>query len=281
MGKVIDGRSLARIYKEEIKEKLLKIKEIDNIEPVVANILIGSDGGSKYYFNSENKVFGDLGIKIKNFIMEDTVEENEIIDLIEKLNVDCNVHGIMLFLPLPVHLNQKRITSAISYKKDLDGLTDINIGKLYKGEKCFIPNTPRSVIELIKSTGIDINGKNVVVLGRSNIVGKPCAQLLLNENATVTICHSKTKDIEKISSTADILVSGIGKPKFVNRNFIKFGAIVIDVGTSNVNGKITGDVDFDDVLDVASYVSPVPGGVGSLTILMLACNLCEAIYYDN
>ena len=182
----------------------------------------------------------------------------------------------MLQIPLPEGINEKNITPKISYKKDVDGLTDINTGRFFKGEEAFIPCTPQSIISLIKSTGCEIKGKNAVVLGRSNIVGKPAAQLLLNENATVTICHSKTKSLESICRNADILVCAIGKPGFVNGSFVKEGAIVIDVGTTMVNGKITGDVVFDDVISKASYVSPVPGGVGAMTTTILIKNTCEA-----
>jgi methylenetetrahydrofolate dehydrogenase (NADP+)/methenyltetrahydrofolate cyclohydrolase len=180
-------------------------------------------------------------------------------------------------MPLPSYLNEEKIISKIDHLKDVDGLTDINAGKFYKGEKCFIPCTSQGIIELIKSTGIKIAGKNAVVLGRSTIVGKPVAQLLVNEDATVTICHSKTKDIIKICREADILVSAMGKPRFITEDFVKEGAVVIDVGFSVLDGKMVGDVDYDAVLHKVSFITPVPGGVGSMTPIMLIKNTCEVL----
>ena len=225
---------------------------------------------------NQNKLCDELGIMAKNFFLEGNISEEELTALIVDLNKDDKVDGIMLQVPLPKHLNEKVITSIISYTKDVDGLTDINLGKFYKGDNSFVPCTARSVIELIKSTGCNISGKNAVVLGRSNIVGKPVAQLLLNENATVTICHSKTNNLKELCKTADILVAAIGKPSFVTKDFVKAGAIVIDVGTTMVEGKVKGDVSFEEVIEVAAFVSPVPGGVGSMTTTMLIQNTCEA-----
>ena len=246
---------------------------------VLLRYLVGNDGGSAYYVKNQNKLCNELGIIAKNYSLEVTISEKELIDLIIVLNQDNTVHGIMLQVPLPEHLNEEVITSTISYRKDIDGLTDINLGKFYKGENSFVPCTAKSIIELIKSTGCNISGKNAVVLGRSNIVGKPVAQLLLKENATVTICHSKTNNLKELCKTADILVSAIGKPSFVTKDFIKEGAIVIDVGTTMVNGKVKGDVSFEEVIEVAAFVSPVPGGVGSMTTTMLIQNTCKA--YNN
>lgn len=276
MGNIIDGRLLAKSYRQNIKQFVDMKKELGLRVPCLATILVGNDGGSLSYVKNQNKVCDEVGVIHKNIFLGDTVSEQELIQIIDNLNTDTSVDGIMLQIPLPEGINEKYVTSKISYRKDVDGLTDINTGKFYKGEEAFIPCTPQSIISMIKSTGCDIKGKNAVVLGRSNIVGKPAAQLLLNENATVTICHSKTKSIKDICKNADILVSAIGKPGFVDGSFIKEGTVVIDVGTTMVNGKITGDVALDDVISKASYVTPVPGGVGSMTTTILIKNTCEA-----
>ena len=279
MGKIIDGRAVAQEVKNQVKEFVNKKVNEGKRVPKIASILVGNDGSSIYYINSQEKVALSLGLLFDKILLDENIKEEELIKLIDKLNNDDTVDGIMIQVPLPKHINEKKVVESISPLKDIDCLTTESVGKLYTGEKGFIPCTPNSVMHLIKSLGVDIKGKEAVVLGRSNIVGKPVSQLLLNENATVTICHSKTKDLQEVCKRADILVVAIGKPKFVDDNFVKEGAIVIDVGTSSVNGKITGDVDFDKVIDKASYVTPVPGGVGALTTTLLIKNACEAM--DN
>ncbi|MBB6631282.1 bifunctional 5,10-methylenetetrahydrofolate dehydrogenase/5,10-methenyltetrahydrofolate cyclohydrolase [Clostridium algidicarnis] len=276
MGNIINGKEIAKFLKNDIRKFAEDKKNQGNRVPCLATITVGQDGGSIYYVNSQIKLCKDLGLEPKHFSLDESITEEELINLIEKLNNDKSVDGIMLQLPLPKHINEKEVSSKINYKKDIDGLTDINLGRFYKGEKAFVPCTANSALELIKNTGIKIQGKRVVVLGRSNIVGKPSAQLLLNENATVTICHSKTENLKAVCKEADILVVAIGRPQSVGKDYIKEGAVVIDVGTSSVNGKITGDVIFDEVLEIASFVSPVPGGVGSMTTTLLMKNLCEA-----
>jgi methylenetetrahydrofolate dehydrogenase (NADP+) / methenyltetrahydrofolate cyclohydrolase len=277
LGNLIEGKKFAEKYKEEIKTYTLLRRAQGLRVPCIATILVGEDGGSVYYVNNQKKLCLELGIEQRILRLEEKITEKKLINYIEELNRDADVDGIMLQLPLPMHIDEKKVTSTLCYKKDVDGLTDVNTGKFYKGEKCFVPCTPAAVIALIKNIGMPLVGKRVVVLGRSNIVGKPVAQLLLNENATVTICHSKTQKLMEICKEADILVVAIGKPNFVTAEFIKEGAIVIDVGTSAVNGKITGDVMFHEVLEKASYVSPVPGGVGAVTTTMLMKNVCEAL----
>ncbi len=210
------------------------------------------------------------------FHFEDDTSEESVIDTIEDLNLKEDVDGIMLQLPLPDNFNEKYVISKINCNKDIDGLTYKNVGKFYSGEKCFIPCTPRGIMELIKSTGVNIKGKNAVVVGRSNIVGKPIAQLLLDQNATVTICHSKTEGLKNICAKADILVSAVGKPDFITGDFVKAHAIVIDVGTTMVGGKLKGDVIFIEAIEKADFVTPVPGGVGAVTTTMLLKNTCEA-----
>lgn len=209
--------------------------------------------------------------------LNEEVAEEELINKIDALNNDKSVSGIILQLPLPKHINEKKIISSISPKKDIDCLTFVNQGKLYMGEETFMPCTPKSVVTILNSLNINLEGMDVVVIGRSNIVGKPAGALLLKENCTVTMCHSKTKNLREVCKRSDILVVAIGKAKFIDDSFVKEGAIVIDVGTNSVQGKITGDVDFDKVIDKASFVTPVPGGVGALTTTLLMKNACEAI----
>ena len=276
MGQIINGKEVALNIKEQIKELVNKrIAEGKSI-PQISSILIGNDGGSIYYQNSQEKVATSLGVLFNKIILPESITEEELIKVIEGLNNDINVHGIMLLVPLPKHINEKVVVNKISPLKDIDCLNSESVGKLYLGEEGFIPCTPNSVLTLLKSLNIDLVGKNAVVLGRSNIVGKPVAQLLLNENCTVTICHSKTQNLKEVCSKADILVVAIGRPRFIDDTYIKEGAIVIDVGTSSFEGKITGDVDFEKVIDKAAYLTPVPGGVGALTTTLLINNACEA-----
>lgn len=277
MGTKIDGKKLAEGIKEELKRYIEMKNSKTQIPICMANILVGNDGGSKYYVNNQNKLCNKLGVKVKSIYLDDTVKEEELLHIINELNKDKEVHGIIIQLPLPEHLDEAKITSAIDVNKDIDGLSSISVGKLYKGENCFVPCTPRGIIEIIKSCNVKIEGSNAVVIGRSNIVGRPVAQLLLKENATVTICHSKTENLKEICSKADILVAAVGKPKFITKEYVKEGAVVIDVGTSSVEGKLVGDVCFDEVIEKAGFVTPVPGGVGAMTTTMLIKNLCEGL----
>lgn len=276
MGKKIDGKEIAKTYRENIKKMISEKTSLGVRKPSMVAVLVGNDGGSISYMKNQQKLSESLGVEYKSIILEETISDDELIENINKLNNDKNVDGIILQLPLPKKFDEKKVTSTISYKKDIDGLTDVNIGLLYKGDKCFIPCTAKSVIEIIKFVEPNIEGKKAVVIGRSNIVGKPAAQLLLNENATVTICHSRTKNLKEVCKEADIVVAAIGRPGFVTKDFVKEGAIVIDVGTTMVEGKIKGDVVYDDVIDTASDVTPVPGGVGAMTTTMLIKNTCEA-----
>lgn len=277
MGVIIDGKAEASKLKEEISLYVEERKKSNKRVPCLTAILVGADGGSIYYCNNQRKLCNQLGVEYKLIQLEITTTEHELINVIDNLNNSNEVDGVILQLPLPKHINEKLVTSKISFEKDVDGLTDINMGKFYKGDECFIPCTPQSIIHLIKSTGCSIEGKNAVVIGRSNIVGKPVAQLLLQENATVTICHSKTKDLINICKQADILVCALGKPRFITEEYIKEGSVVIDVGTSMVEGKITGDILFDKVKEKDVYVTPVPGGVGAMTTTILIKNTCEAL----
>lgn len=282
MGNIINGKEVASNVKEQIVEFVNTRIEQGKKRPQIASILVGDDGGSIFYLNSQEKIATSLGLLFKKIILDKNTTEYELLSLVEELNNDKDIHGIMLQVPLPKHINEKKVVNKISPLKDIDCLSSESVGKLYLGEEGFIPCTPNSVVTLLKSLNIDLCGKNAVVLGRSNIVGKPVAQLLLNENCTVTICHSRTKELKEVCSKADILVVAIGKPKFIDDSFIKEGAIVIDVGTSSFEGKITGDVDFEKVIDKAEYVTPVPGGVGALTTTLLIKNACEAsMKYGN
>lgn len=277
MKNIIDGKKISLDIKEEIKTFVNERKEKGQRAPKIASILIGNDGGSIYYINNQQKVATSLGIEFDKVLLEENIEEEKIIGIINDLNKDKLVDGIILQLPLPSHLNEKKIINTISPIKDIDCLTYINQGKLYCGEDVFLPCTPNSVITLLERYNIDLQGKNVVVIGRSNIVGKPVAQLLLNKNATVTICHSKTSNLKDICKKADILIVAIGRAKYINKEYVNKESIVIDVGTSSLNGKITGDVNFDDVINEVKMLTPVPGGVGALTTTLLIKNSCEAL----
>lgn len=282
MKNIIDGKKISLEIKEEIKSFVKERVEKGLRAPKIASILIGNDGGSIYYINNQEKVATSLGIEFDKIILDEGIEEDKLINIISKLNEDKGVDGIILQLPLPKNLNEKKIINAISPEKDIDCLTYINQGKLYCGENVFLPCTPNSVITLLEKYNIELQGKNVVVIGRSNIVGKPVAQLLLNKNATITICHSKTKDLKDICKKADILIVAIGRAKYINKDYINKKSIVIDVGTSSLNGKITGDVDFDDIVNEVEMLTPVPGGVGALTTTLLIKNSCEALVkYEN
>ena len=276
MNKIINGREVSKSIKESIKSFVEnRIKENKKV-PKMASILVGNDDGSKYYLNSQEKIATALGVLFDKIILDENIKEEDLLSEIHRLNNDESIHGIMIQLPMPKHIDEKKVINLISPKKDIDCLTYENVGKLYLGEDTFLPCTPNSIITLLKKYNVDIEGKEVVILGRSNIVGKPAFEMFLNENATVTICHSRTKNLKEICKRADILVVAIGSPKFITSEYVKNGAIIIDVGTSSFEGKITGDVDFDSVLDKASLITPVPGGVGALTTTLLINNVCEA-----
>lgn len=277
MGKIIDGKKISQDIKEEIKGFVDKRKARGLRVPKIVSILVGNDGGSIYYINNQEKVATSLGLNFNKLILDENIDEDKLIDIIKELNEDNNVDGIIMQVPLPKNLNEKKIINSISPNKDIDCLTYINQGKLYCGENVFLPCTPNSVITLLERYNIELEGKNVVVIGRSNIVGKPVAQLLLNKNATVTICHSKTNNLKDICKNADIVIVAIGRAKYLNKEYVNKNSIIIDVGTSSFNGKITGDVDFDDVINEVEMITPVPGGVGALTTTLLIKNSCEAL----
>ena len=272
----IDGKKISSDIKEELKEKVAAMKEDGNF-PCLAVIQVGNDPASTVYVGNKKKACAYIGIESKAFELPEETTQEELLALIEKLNEDDSVHGILVQLPIPAHMDEKEVIHAISPKKDVDGFHPQSVGALSIGEPGFVSCTPAGIIQLLKRSGIEIEGKECVVVGRSNIVGKPMAMLLLRENGTVTICHSRTKDLREVCKRADILVAAIGKPKFFDETYVKEGAAVIDVGIHrNADGKLCGDVDYDKVVDKVSAITPVPGGVGPMTIAMLMNNCVEA-----
>ena len=276
MAVIIDGKSLAKKIRMELKEEVDKLKK-KNIYPKLAVIMVGDDKASKVYVKNKSKACEEIGIEYEEFLLDSNITMDELLNLIEELNERKDIHGILLQSPIPKHLDINKAFNKIDYKKDVDGFNPINVGKLVIGEDSFISCTPYGVIKMLEEYGIEIEGKNAVVIGRSNIVGKPLAQCLLAKNATVTICHSRTKNIHQITNNADIIVAALGKPKYLKDSMVKDGAVVIDVGINRTDdGKIVGDVDFESVSKKASYITPVPGGVGPMTIAMLMNNVIKA-----
>lgn len=273
---IIDGKQLAEALRKEIEAEVEQLTQ-QGITPGLAVILVGNDPASRTYVKNKEKACRALGMKSVLIELPGDVPEQALLGHIATLNEDPDIHGILVQLPLPPHINAQKIVEAISPEKDVDGFHPVNIGRMMTGQDAFLPCTPHGILKMVKSKGIRIEGKHVVVIGRSNIVGKPCGQLFLNENATVTYCHSKTADLKSFTRQADILVSAVGKAKFIKADFVKAGAAVIDVGMNrDESGKLCGDVDFNEVKEKASYITPVPGGVGPMTITMLLSNTVKA-----
>ena len=265
MTKIIDGKQISLDIKNELKEKVAKYKE-QGIEITLAVVKVGNDPASA------------VGINSKTLALPEETTEEELLNVVKELNEDKNVNGILVQLPLPKHIDEGKVLLTIDSTKDVDGFHPVNVGKMVIGEDTFLPCTPAGIIEMIERTDIDIEGKECVVIGRSNIVGKPMAMLMLKENATVTIAHSRTKDLKEVTKRADIIVAAIGKAKFVTADYVKEGAVVIDVGMDrDENGKLCGDVDFESVSKVASAITPVPGGVGPMTVTMLLVNCLRSV----
>lgn len=272
----IDGKAVAAKIRAQVAQEVEALK-LRGICPGMAVVLVGDDPASKIYVNNKKKACAETGIYSEEHLLPAETTQEELLALIEKLNADEKIHGILVQSPLPKHLDEKLVVEHIDPRKDVDAFHAYNVGKIMIGDFTFLPCTPAGVIELIRSTGVPIEGKNCVVVGRSNIVGKPMAMLLLHNNGTVTICHSRTKNLAEICRGADILVAAVGKPKFITADMVKPGAVVIDVGMDrDENGKLCGDVDFDAVEPIASYITPVPGGVGPMTIAMLMKNAVRA-----
>ena len=273
---IIDGKALAKKIREELKIECDTLKK-KGINPKLAVIMVGDNAASKVYVKNKSKACEEIGIEYEEYLLKDNISQQELDDLIKELNNKKDINGILLQSPIPSHLNINQAFKKISYIKDVDGFTPSSVGKLSIGEDTFISCTPYGVMKMFEEYSIDLSGKDVVILGRSNIVGKPLVQCCLNKNATVTVCHSKTKNIKEHTKRADILIVAIGKAKFVTKDMVKDGAVVIDIGINrNENGKLVGDVDFENVKEVASYITPVPGGVGPMTIAMLMNNVIKA-----
>lgn len=278
MANIIDGKAISASVKEQIRAEI----ERDKLSIGLAVVIVGDDPASRVYVNNKKKACEFCGIKSYEYALPAETTETELLDLVDTLNADKNVNGILVQLPLPKHLNEKKVIERISPLKDVDAFHESNVGKIMIGNYAFLPCTPAGCMELIHNTGVDVAGKDCVVIGRSNIVGKPMAMLLLHENGTVTICHSKTKDLAEICSRADILIAAVGRPNFVTANMVKPGAVVIDVGINRLEtGKLCGDVKFDEVSEKAGWITPVPGGVGPMTIAMLMRNTVTAWRIQN
>ena len=278
---LIDGKLISAEIKAEAAEEAAALKE-QGIEPCLAVVLVGDNSASKVYVSNKEKACAAVGIKSVSHVLPEATTEEELLKLIDELNKDANVHGILVQMPVPKHIDDRKVIMAISPDKDVDCFHPVNVGYLHTGAKGFLPCTPAGIIELIKRSGHSIAGKNCVVIGRSNIVGKPVAMLLMQENGTVTICHSKTQDLAGICRGADIIVSATGKVNTVTADMVKEGAIIIDVGMNrNAEGKLCGDVDFENVKEVAGAITPVPGGVGPMTIAMLMKNCNTAAKIQN
>ncbi len=277
MAQLIDGKRISKEIKEELKQEVAQLKE-NGRECCLAVIQVGNDPASSVYVGNKKKACEYIGVKSLSFELADTVTEKELLDLIEKLNQDASVHGILCQLPLPKHIDENKVIRAISPKKDVDGFHPENVGALVIGQQGFVSCTPAGIVQLLKRSNVEICGKHCVIVGRSNIVGKPMALLMLRENATVTVCHSKTENLQEICKEADILIVAIGKPLFITADYVKKDAVVIDVGIHrNEENKLCGDVDFQSVEPIASAITPVPGGVGPMTIAMLMNNCVEAM----
>ncbi len=281
MAKIIDGKAVSAKVKEQVRKEAETLRE-KGIEIGLAVVIVGDNPASRVYVNNKKKACAEVGFNSYEYALPEETTEAELLELVEKLNNDDKVNGILVQLPLPKQINENAIINAIRPEKDVDAFHPENVGHIMIGDFSFLPCTPAGVMELIAETGVDVCGKNCVVIGRSNIVGKPMAMLLLHKNGTVTICHSRTKNLEEICSNADILVAAVGKAGFVTPDMVKAGAVVIDVGMNrNAEGKLCGDVDYTACFDKAGYITPVPGGVGPMTIAMLMRNTLTAAKIKN
>lgn len=272
---IIDGKNLAKEVRAGLKNKVEKLKE-NGILPNLAVILVGEDKASQIYVRNKSRACDEIGIKYEEFFLKEDITMNELLSLIDDLNNRDDVHGILLQSPIPKHLNIDEAFNRISPEKDVDGFNPVNVGRLCLKQDGFVSCTPAGIMKMLEKYNIDISGKDAVVLGRSNIVGKPMSLCLLNKDATVTICHSKTRNLKEITKKADIIVVALGKAKFLTADMVKDGAVIIDVGINRTENGIVGDVDFENVKEKASYITPVPGGVGPMTIAMLMNNVVKA-----
>lgn len=281
MAALINGKEISASVKQDIKKEVALLKE-KNIEVGLAVVIVGNNPASRVYVNAKKKACEETGMNSYEYALPESTTQQELVDLVKKLNADEKVNGILVQLPLPKHIYEKAIINTITPDKDVDAFHPVNVGNIMIGDYSFLPCTPAGVMELIKSTGVTISGKECVVVGRSNIVGKPMSMLLLHESGTVTICHSRTKDLKECCKRADILVAAVGVPKLIKADMVKEGAVVIDVGMNRLpDGKLCGDVDFENVKDVAGFITPVPGGVGPMTIAMLMRNTLTSAKIKN
>ena len=279
---IIDGKKVSAQVKQEVKNETELLKKEHSITPGLAVVIVGDDPASRVYVNNKKKACELVGFHSEEYALPTETTQEELLNLVKELNEKKDINGILVQLPLPKHLDDKSVIEAINPLKDVDAFHAVNVGKIMLGEYDFLPCTPAGVMEMLHYYNIEVSGKNCVVIGRSNIVGKPMGMLLLHENGTVTICHSRTKNLAEVCSKADILVAAVGKPKFVTADMVKDGAVVIDVGMDrDENGKLCGDVDFENVKDKCSYITPVPGGVGPMTIATLMKNTVKAAKIQN
>ena len=277
MAEIIDGKKVSEHIRSQIAEGVEKLKQETGITPGLAAVLVGDDPASEIYVRNKRRACSNTGIYSEEHKLPLETTEEELLTLVDKLNNDPKIHGILVQLPLPDHINVTKVLRAVSPLKDVDGFHPYNVGLLVEGNPRFIPCTPHGIIKMLEFYNIDISGKQAVIVGRSNIVGKPVSMLLLHRHATVTVCHSRTKPLDEVTRRADILVAAIGRANFITADMVKEGAVVIDVGINrNEEGKLTGDVDFEAVSQKASYITPVPGGVGPMTISMLLWNTLES-----
>lgn len=274
---LLDGKLISEEIKKRVAEEVYSL----NDTLTLAIILVGKDPASEIYVNSKTKACEKAGIKTKDYFLDNKIPEKELIDLIRTLNEDPLITGILVQMPLPSHISEDNVVNSIDPAKDVDGLNIINQGKLLNNANCIVPATPKGILTLLKRYFVEISGKHAVIIGRSKLVGKPMALLLLNNNATITVCHSRTENLKEIVKRADIVIVAIGKPKFLTADMVKKDAAVIDVGINRVQGKIVGDVDFEEVSEVASYITPVPRGVGPMTIASLLENVVKCYHMQN
>lgn len=275
MAEIINVSAIAKIEKEKIRERIENIRKKGDTLPTLATILVGDDPGSIYYMDMQKKTLETLGGTMLKLTLGNDTSEEDLLSTISDLNADDDIHGIMVLFPLPKHIRENKVAMAISPEKDVDGVNPINIGLLSSTSEGIAPCTPSSVVEILQSVFDELQGIHAVIIGRSNIVGKPLIQLLLRKHMTVTVCHSRTKDLKKVASSGDILISAMGRPQMIDKDYVKEGAVVIDVGTSELEGKIVGDCNLESVLEKASLVTKVPGGVGTLTTTILMRTLVD------
>lgn len=275
MGQIISGKELSKVVRAEVKVEVEALKAKYGAVPHLAVILVGEDPASQSYVRAKERACTRAGMKSTVILKDNSITEEELLGMIDELNKDKDVHGILVQLPVPKHIDENKVIDAIDFTKDVDGFHPLNIAYMHMGRKAILPATPRGIITMLKSIDVDLKGKDAIVIGRSNIVGKPAAMLLMKENVTVQIAHSRTQDLKGKCLRADIIVAAVGRPNTVTADMVKEGAIIIDVGVNRVDGKLVGDVDFDAIKDKASFITPVPGGVGPMTIASLLQNTIE------